>query len=765
MDKESCRILDYYSILERISQECSSPLSAEKLKEEFPVADRGRVSFLLDLTQEWRGLPAEVNLGFGELADVEGIFFSAFEKARGISPQELYHLSLFLSMASETEKAVEKLSLKYPITFSLASGLGRRIDLAKHISKTVDKDGFIKDSASPELAKIRKQISVQAKSLSKNAKNLCEKYKDSLQENFITQRSERYVLAVKTEKQRHLGGLVHDVSESGSTVFMEPFELVEENNRLQRLLRDEHWEIKRILRALTEEVLEAKEDLLQIYERVCQLDCALAKARFSERFDGVKPAQGTLNLSCARHPLLCILKGKDAAIPLDFKFPEGKKAVLISGPNAGGKTIALKTIGITFLLSYIGIHPPVSEGTTIPFDLEVICDGGDRQSIEEDISTFTARLRRWNMIWDSSGPNTLVLIDEIGSSTDPSKGAALAASFMEALVDKGSCAIATTNIVQLKATVENLEKISNASMDINIADFEPTYRLTMGVPGSSYTFEIAGKYGFSKRIIEKALSMMPGEQLSYEKTVEELKKTLEKCRISELEIETELSRQKVLSRKIEEAEASIKEREGKILGEAKAEKESIVSETRKKAEEIIKELRESKASKKSIDDYRRAFIREDSKTGKKKTDQSEFTEGDRVFVKSLNAYGEVLKKERGRYLIKTGKVKILSFSEDLAISSLKDEEISSKKVLLSRDREFSTSIDFRGLDSETAIERLDVFLDDAVFAGHPFVTVIHGIGTGKLKKRIKEYLRVNKIKFRAGLPNEGGDGVTVLFLK
>lgn len=765
MDKESCRILDYFSILEKISNECSSPFSAEKLKKTMPVADKVIVRDLLCLTAEWRNISSDLNLTFDRLAPVDSIFDSAFEKARGISPLELYSLGQLTVMASETKKALAQHESKYPLTSQMISQMDCQSDLGKNINKAVDKDGSIKDTASHELARIRKQIASQSKLLSKRAKDVCEKYKDSLQENFITQRSERYVLAVKTEKQKSLGGLVHDVSESGATVFMEPFELVEENNRLQTLIRDEQWEIKRIIRALTEEVLEARDDLINIFDISCRLDSALAKARFSDKLEGVQPAEGPFKLAGARHPLLCILKGREAAVPLDMELPSGKKAVLISGPNAGGKTIALKTVGITVLLSYIGIHPPVSEETSIPFDLEVVCDGGDRQSIEEDISTFTARLKRWNMIWGVSNGKTLVLIDEIGSSTDPGKGAALAAAFIEALVGNGSTVVATTNIVQLKAAVEDMEKIVNASMDIDTPSFEPTYNLTMGLPGSSYTFEIARKYGFPEEITERALSLMPQEQLSYEITVEQLKKTLEKSLRNEEETEMELKAQKEKSEQLKMLEELLEREKDEFKRKAETEKAEIISQTRKKAEEIIKLLRETNASKTSIEEYRKAFVEKGSKKEKEKKNERDFAPGDKVFIRSLKSGGEIIKKEKDRYVVKTNKVKIVCQPDDLTYSEPEGELKSKERIVLARDREFKMSTDLRGLDSDTALEQLEIFIDDAVFAGHPFVTVIHGVGTGKLKKRIKEYLNANKISHRAGQPNEGGDGVTVLFFR
>ncbi|MBN1150757.1 Smr/MutS family protein [candidate division WOR-3 bacterium] len=765
MDTESLRILDYFSILEKVSDECSSPHSAKKLKISKPIAERKLVRDLLNLTSEWRSISGNLKLTFDRIADIESIFDTAFEKAQGITPLDLLFIGQMIEMFHETKTQLSRHESDYPVTWSIVSGVECREDLGKKIKKTVERDGSIKDSASSELARIRKAITSQRRHLSQKTKDMCEKYKDSLQENFITQRSERYVIAVKTEKQKYIGGLVHDTSESGSTVFMEPFELVQENNSLQKLQRDEVWEIKRIIRALTEEILEARDVLTEIFDVSCYLDFALAKARFSEKLGGEYPEEGELSLVKAKHPLLCIIKGAEKTVPLDIEFPKNKKAIIISGPNAGGKTIAMKTVGITLLLSYIGVHPPVSGLTTIPYDLHVFCDGGDRQSIEEDISTFTARLKRWNMIWSRSGQKTLVLIDEIGASTDPAKGAALAAAFVESLVKKGCKALATTNIVQLKVVAESLPDIINASMDIDTVSFEPKYKLTMGVPGSSYTFEIADKFGFPRRVTQRAIDMMPQDQISYESTVEELKKTLQNRKYLEEmsekkmeEIETKLSNLRKLESDLENEKKHFRDN---LIKEESA----IISQTRKKAEEIIKEIKESKASKKSIENYRKEFVEKTTSERNKRDRELKYGEGEKVFIKKLNCHGEIVLKDKNKYLVKTGKVKIFLSPDDLAPPNDKPETDKKTRVILSRDREFKTSIDLRGLDSDTALEQLEVFIDDSLLNECPFVTVIHGIGTGKLKKKITGYLQKNKICSRPGQPGEGGDGVTVLLLR
>ncbi len=715
------------------------------------------------ITGEWINI-LEEEISFSGIVDVKYLIQKAFIDAEGLSVSDFYDIANNLYISFELKNRLKNSLSKYPLTAEILSTLPALENLWKKIDTTIDENRQIKDSATKNLHRIRKQIISQRQYLSNIFKKQTDKYERFLQEKFTTQRNGRYVIAVKSEKQKRINGIIHDVSESGSTVFLEPIELVPENNKLQKLLKDEHWEIIKILRELSEDVFENRDYLISTFNILINFDIISAKARLSKKIGGIFPDEGRIDLHNARHPLLLLLKGKENTYPLDLKFPDNIKAILISGPNAGGKTIALKTVGTILLLAYIGVHVPVGAKTNIPYDYKIFTEGGDHQSIEDNVSTFSGRIRRWKNLLENADDKTLILIDEIGSSTDPVKGSALAISYINDLIRKGTKIITTTNIMRLKSEVDKSDMIINASMDMNINNYEPTYHLTMGIPGSSFTFEIAEKFGLPKHIIEESKKLISSSELNYEQVIAKTKKLLTEVETEKIKLEEKMKEHEKITKNVISEKNTFEQEKEYFFKDIEKKQKELLRDMRKKAENLIKEIKEKQASKESIKKTRDFLLPKPKKEELVINNKMVFKTGDFIWLKNMNIKGKITNIHNNEISVNTGTLQIICSRNNIEPIQEKNKTSVEESIIFTRDREISSKIDLRGFDSSSAIEELVKFLDDAELTGYPFVTVIHGIGTGKLKTVIEKYLLKNNYIFRSGQPFEGGTGVTIINL-
>jgi DNA mismatch repair protein MutS2 len=646
------------------------------------------------------------------------------------------------------------------------------------------------DNASLELKNIRRKIH----SAELNVRDRLEKTVRSsnsskfLQEAIITQRDGRYCIPVKAEYRAEVPGLLHDTSSSGATLFIEPMAVVEINNQIRELFIKEKEEIDRILAELSRDATGFAPNIKNSFYAVCELSLIFAKASLAFDMMACKPSLndcGRIHLKNARHPLLDRKTVVPVTIPLGTDFD----TLIITGPNTGGKTVTIKTVGLLTLMTMCGMMIPVSDGSEISVFNNILADIGDEQSIEQSLSTFSAHMTKIVSILNLADKNSLVLIDELGAGTDPVEGAALATAILLSLREKGAKIAATTHYAELKSFALETDGVCNASCEFDVATLKPTYKLIVGLPGRSNAFAISRRLGLSEQIVETAKSLVTEENTRFERIVGKLEDTVkeaEKNRNETARLKGEIERLKSQqSKKLQEAE-NLK---AKALENAKEQAEIIISRTRAEAEKMLAELETLRKSNDSAEErIRRARAAVKGGTSKMhdtadpilESDNNSYTlprplkKGDRVIIAHLKTEAEVLEDQSGeQILILAGIMKTkISVSDLRLVEKHKAKPPKSRTVRKTAApektvRTASTEIDIRGFTGDEAALELDRFIDNSVMAGLSTVWIIHGKGTGALKKAVREYLKNNQSvkNFRSGVYGEGEDGVTVAELK
>jgi len=649
-----------------------------------------------------------------------------------------------------------------------------------HIEKVIDDTGEIKEKASQKLSDIRKQIREKQNSLVKSINSIMKSLDEQgiVREDYLTLRDGRMVIPVKSEHKRHLRGFIHSESATGQTVYIEPEQTLEMNNEIVTLGFSEKREIERLLKDLTKLIGEASEKLKEALRTIVYIDSLFARAKYSIEILGAFPSideKKPFTIIDARHPVLLRKLGRNAAIPLNLEL-DNQKVIIITGPNAGGKTVVLKTIGLLCLLLQSGIHIPVSPDSNFHIFNNILIDIGDEQSLEDDLSTFSSHLNNLKNILASSDNNSLVLLDEIGTGTDPIEGSALAAAVLLKLRDIGSLVFASTHHGSLKIIANNEDKFVNAAMEFDHEKLAPTYKFKLGTPGSSYAFEIARRRGLNEKILKTASGFMDSDKYKLEVFLSDLETKSNKLeeKLRELEIEnTRLAGLSSLYKKnIEKLETEKKE----ILKKAKIDAEEFLKDINKKVENVIKQIRESGAKKEVIKEAKKIIIelKEETKNlyspdiglEQKLTD---FSVGNFVLIRNTAASGQIIEidKEKQRATIESGTIKMQVNLSDLLIdnSRRKDKPIASH--LNFKLPETSYRLDIRGKRPDEADFEILKFIDDSYMTGQDRIEILHGKGTGVLKRTVKEILdRHEKVKNYYFAPIEfGGEGITVVELK
>ena len=670
-----------------------------------------------------------------------------------------------------------------PLLWELASGLTEHRDLEKAIDHAIDEDTNIKDGASPALRKIRQEKARVSGKISKALAAILRKegVETHLQESIVTIRNGRYVVPVKAGSRGKVSGIVHDTSQSGATVFIEPMQTVELNNTLRTLELEEKDEILRILRELTDAVRACSAEIEDGIARLCDVDIAYAGGRFSMEYDCSEPSvndAGRTVIVGGRHPLLIRQAKADpdfGVVPLDVSLSDGRRGLLITGPNAGGKTVALKTVGVLVLLARTGFHIPCEDGTDIDLFDKVYADIGDEQSIELSLSTFSSRMQNVINILSNADGRTLVLLDEAGAGTDPLEGAAIARAVIEDLLEKNAVVFATTHHTSLKVFAHENDLIENASMEFDSDRFRPTYRLIQGIPGASHAFEIASRLGIEDRLIDRAKDYCGGATVEFEDLTREL---LEKMKsLEERQTTVDAGRQEVerLRAEHEKRLAEVRDHDRELKKQALKEAKSIVEDARRTARKYVKEL---KARQADAEEVRRleSEIHEESARLTEAAEEledaraplAEVRVGERAFVKPLASDGVImsLPDSRGRVEVLVGSLRAEIDVKDLFEAETREVKRAAPRVFY-EPKEVPSEISVRGMTAEEAWEEVDKYLDGAVLCGYPSVRIIHGKGRGILSKRIREMLsghpRVRS--FRFGDYYEGSTGVTIVELK
>ena len=701
-----------------------------------------------------------------------------------LNAKELGNLLLVLELANEindffSEDDKEKLNLA--AIDSILAKLDVPQSLFKQLSRSLDFDGEVLDTASAELSHLRHEI----KNNDTEIKDKMDSYTKGnsskyLSEQIVTIRDDRYVIPVKQEYRNKFGGVVHDQSASGQTLFIEPSAVLNLNNRQQNLLAQEKREISRILRNLSDLVRPEADSIDTIASSLVELDFIQAKAKLAHVMKATEPKlthnQSLLFLQ-ARHPLIDPKK----VVANDIRLGEDYDTILITGPNTGGKTITLKTVGILQLMVQSGLFIPVAEGSKAGVFKDICADIGDEQSIEQSLSTFSSHINGIVKIMKSVNAETLVLIDEIGAGTDPEEGASLAISILDFLRQKKAKIIVTTHYPELKLYGYNRERTTNASMEFDLKTLSPTYRLQIGIPGHSNAFAIARRLGMREDVVKKAQGLMSDENVDINQMITELTKQTKAASDARSHLTTSLDRAKKLEIKLQQALDWYNQRVQRQLEFAQERANEVVTKSRKKADKIIEQLEQQKGKVKQNEIIAakgefNQLERQNENLAHNRVLQREkrrhhVNVGDKVKVLSYGQTGTITKKlSEHEYEVQMGIIKVKVSDRDIEKIGSQKESQSTKQVRAisaSRRSNVRSELDLRGQRYDEAMTNLDRYIDSVLLAGLDVVTIIHGIGTGAIRKGVWQYLKSSKhVKSYNYAPaNEGGNGATIVHLQ
>lgn len=704
--------------------------------------------------------------------------------AYALSPKELLELEQCLKTSRRARESLLMGDDEGEL-HRLANPLSSHRMIEEEIERCILSEDEISDNASPELARIRRQMRITAERVKEKLNSIIKSpnYQKYLQEPIVTVRNGRYAIPVKAEHRAQIGGLVHDQSGSGQTVFIEPTAVVELGNAYKQLQAEEKREIERILAGLTALISPYADELYQSLLLLGTLDCIFARAILARDMRAYCPKlnkQGIIRIKNGRHPLI----DSHTVVPISVWIGDGYDTLIVTGPNTGGKTVTLKTVGLFTLMACAGMFIPADESSEIAVFREVFADIGDEQSIEQSLSTFSAHMTNLVGILKEADDNTLVLLDELGAGTDPNEGAALAQAILAHLHDAGATTFATTHYSEIKAFALTHEGMQNASMEFDVDRLCPTYRLYIGIPGKSNAFEISRRLGLDDAIIEQARQYLKHEDVAFEDVLSgaEEQRRIAEQQASELSEELRLAKSE---REALEAERKkLKEDRAAIREKAREEARAVVQQTKHEMDELIKNLRQvknidTKALERAIQSSRDA-LRESTN---KLLDHPEETEaqgeiphkvnrGQIVRVVSLNSKATVLKPQdaKGFVQVQAGHIKVYVPLDDLR--TVEEQKTETKAVTKPREimqdiKTVKYELDLRGYLVDDAILEIDAFIDDCVRTGRTEFNIIHGKGTGALRAGVQAYLKTHpRVKsFRLGAYGEGDAGVTVVTLK
>ncbi|KOS64828.1 endonuclease MutS2 [Lysinibacillus agricola] len=785
--ERALKTLEYDKVRQQVATYCTSSIGKSAIDELVPQTDYEKVVQLLEEMDEGLSiLRVKGNVPMGGIFDVRPAARRA-QIGGMLSAMELMEVSSTIRASRILRNFIEDLEseevIEIPHFIVKKESMPVLTGLQHEINNCIDDNGSVLDSASQTLRSIRQSLRAEeAKVRSKlesltRGSNAAKMLSDAL----VTIRNDRFVIPVKQEYRHHYGGIVHDQSSSGQTLFIEPDSVVQANNEIHRLKMKEQAEVERILLALSAMVEEVAPDLFNLVKVLGEIDVILAKGKYGQANKCTMPKMnndGYIRLVRARHPLLPI----ETAVANDIEFGKDITAIVITGPNTGGKTVTLKTVGLSTLMAQAGLPVPALDGSELAVFKQLFADIGDEQSIEQSLSTFSSHMVNIVDILQKFDDESLVLFDELGAGTDPQEGAALAISILDEVHGRGARVMATTHYPELKAYGYNRPGVANASVEFDIETLSPTYRLLIGVPGRSNAFEISSRLGLPESIIDRAKSFTGTDRHEVESMIASLEETRRQSeddaeRSHELMIESEALR-KELQEKLqayddrkEALDKKAKEKARKIVDEAKREAESIIAELRemrKNADQVVKEHELIEARKR----LEEATPLEDNKVLKKaaqvKARAQNLVVGDEVKVLSYGQRGTLLEKvSNSEWVVQMGILKMKISDSDLEYIKPEKEPVQRIAGVKNRTSQVKLELDLRGERYEDAILRTEKYIDDALLANYGRVSIIHGVGTGALRQGIQTYLKKHKrVKsFRFGEAGEGGLGVTVVELK
>ena len=714
------------------------------------------------------------------LADLSRMFKSIDVIGSYLSSEDFSVLKRNLAIFRISKGRAKNVRDKYKTIWNLFADAQEVKDIENFISEAIDDNGELKDDASFGLRDVRRQ----KQNINANIK---EKFDDlvsnketqrAVQERIITKRNDRYVIAVKTDFKGLIKGIEHDRSATGSTVYIEPINIVSLNNKLREYEAKEREEIRKILLRLTEIVKTKKEEILEIKEILERLDFLNAKTIYSVNKKCAVPKvinKEYLKLVDARHPLI----DEEKVVPINFSVGNGENIMLITGPNTGGKTVTLKVAGLLTLMALSGIPIPAGEKTEIGYFNNVLADIGDEQSLEQNLSSFSGHVSKIKEIIENSSSKSLVLMDELGSGTDPMEGAAFAMSIIDYLNKKNITSIITTHYSEVKAYAFNSENIKSASMEFDVESLSPTYRLLEGIPGKSNALIIAKKYGISDEIIENAKKYISEDNKKVEEMIKSIKEKNDELHLLTQELEN--SKSELLTQKnlYEEKIVNLENEKNEIIKKAYDKADDYLKNIQAKAKSLIEKIsreeskkEDAKNTQRSLNMLRESFIIDKKKNIKEKkvvVKNVDFSEGEEVLVKTLNQNGKILRvmPKDGRVQVQSGILKLVVSMDDVVKIQKKKNNKLKNFAALKRTSQVRGELDVRGMNVDEAISEIETYFDRAMLTGYNEVYIIHGKGTMVLRKKIQEYLRTSKYvsEFKDANQNEGGIGCTVVTLK
>lgn len=782
MDDHTLKVLELNKIKGMLEARCFSELGKELVRHFHPLNYQEKIKESLEQTTELKEiLSYEEKFPQLRLKNIKSSLQKAGVEGAFLEPGELLNIQQNILLGQVLLKFMKGKGRKYPRINLLVSELKSFDKLSTIIAKTIDRHAKVKDNATPQLLSFRRKKKTLRNRLLDKLQSILgsRKIKGPRQDDIITIRDGRYVIPLSEAQFRASKGIVHDRSASGATLFVEPLVTVELNNDLRELELQEKKEVERVLKEITSFVRKEKKDLEKSLEILQILDFIQAKATFSLDFECAQPIlneNGYINLVNARHPL--ITPQKDV-VPFSLELGKDFTTLVITGPNTGGKTVTLKTIGLLTLMAQAGMHVPADPGTEVGIFQKVYADIGDEQSIEASLSTFSSHVSQIIKAIKEADSQTLVLLDELGAGTDPKEGAALGETVIDYLNRKDARTVITTHHGALKVLAEIYPKVENASLEFDRKTLKPTYKFQTGFPGSSYAVEIASRLGMPKTLVKKASELVGSKERDLGMLLEKVQKNLDVVRENRKKLDEQRKVSDELLNlyrdRLKQLEAGKKELKTKALKESK----EIVESTRKEIENLVAQIRKTQAEKESIKQAQE-FVKVkkeeidfelekiEKKVVKKK---GEIKVGDLVWVNSLRIEGEVLTQpdKSGKVKVRIGNLTSIVDQGDLSKIEGKPEEktLSTTGYQLYSIKDIKPEIDLRGLSSDEAMEKVDKYLDDAYLAGLSTVQVIHGKGTGVLRKKMQEFLKDHpKVEsYRLGEWDEGGSGVTVVKLK
>ncbi len=791
MNEKALRILEYNKIIEKLADFATSPMGKEMCKNLLPSTDLGEIcQGQMETSDALSRIYAKGSLSFSGLRNIRDSLLR-LKVGSSLSVTELMHIASLLETALRA-KSYGRRETDDMSTDSL-DGLFNTIEplspVCREIRRCILSEEEIADDASPGLKHVRRSIKLTNERIRSQLNTMVNSSSVSsmLQDNLITMRGGRYCLPVKAEYRSQIQGMIHDQSSSGSTLFIEPMAVVKLNNDLRELAAKEKEEIEKILAELSNRCAEYQEELSTNITVMTHLDFVFAKANLSRSYSGTEPLfneKGYINIKKGRHPLL----DKKKVVPIDISIGKDYRLLLVTGPNTGGKTVSLKTVGLLTLMGQAGLHIPAFDHSELSVYEDVFADIGDEQSIEQSLSTFSSHMTNIVSIIDKSNYRSLVLLDELCAGTDPTEGAALAMAILKNFLRRDVTTMATTHYSELKVFALSTEGACNASCEFNVETLSPTYRLLIGIPGKSNAFAISSKLGLPDYMIDEAKKFIDVNDQSFEDLIADLETSRSTIEKERLEIEQYKSQVAGLKQKLETKQDNLSKQKERILREANEQARKILQDAKDYADQTIRDMNKLAAGKtgnmKELEKKRSAIRDKLSKTDEclaikkdqaKKNRPEDFHPGDSVRVLSMNIKGTITGKpnSKGQVAVQMGILKSMVSLTDL---ELLDEEVikaptlkktGAGKIKMSKSASISTSLNIIGKTVDEAMPELDKYLDDAYLAHLNQVTIIHGRGTGKLRTAVHNKLKKCRYvkSYRLGAFGEGETGVTIVDFK